>query len=349
MVDANTSPVRPYSEGTQTVGARLCNFGSGSSELGGAHKDWITNHFAPKMALNPNGWIDLIGHSSTSGTAVANLAICNKRMDAVEKFIKSKNPNIKVNVKEARGSAEAQSFNISPTNSEGYWRAVMVRWWGVNTPIQVPLYPADTVDWMKRVYKLMPTVEVWRSAAEKVLILAETGVNLPTPSPLQSLAMNLVDRVFKLTSAPGQTTAQTKADLQGMKGVFGQMKLLIQAINKGDMYLHESTDPAHAGDNAYTLPGHWAMKTPSDGIWYTRAKVEPQTDEWVVDCTIHEFAHFCGPLGANAIDHAHVGGKPAYGALALTLNRSDALKNASSYAWLAYLARKPSTQWLTAT
>ena len=44
-----------------------------------------------------------------------------------------------------------------------------------------------------------------------------------------------------------------------------------------------------------------------------------------------------------------VSGKPAYGDLALGLSKADAMVNASSYAWLAYLARKSPTQWLTAT
>jgi hypothetical protein len=135
-----------------------------------------------------------------------------------------------------------------------------------------------------------------------------------------------------------------------IKGVFGQMKLLIQTIIRGDLYLHESVAPGHANHNAYTMEGHWALKNPADGIWYVRARIEPASDEFIVDATIHEFAHFCGPMSAaTKIGHALVGGQPAYGNLALSLGRSDALRNASSYAWLAYLARKPAAVWLTAT
>ena len=349
MIDIKLSPVRQFDVGTQTVGARLCYFGSGSAELVGAHKDWIERHFAPVMKANPNAWIDLIGHSSTSGSAAANLAICNQRMDAVERFVKGAVANIKVNVKEAKGSEEAQAFSIRPNDPDGYWRAVTVRWWGITTPIPVPLYPPDTADWMKRVYRLMPSAEVWRAAAERVLTLAQAGLQSSFPSAEQNHAMDLVDRVFKLTPNPGQTTPQSIADIQQIKGVFQQMRQLIQAIIGGAFYLHESVEPGHANDIAYTYPGHWALKTPSDGIWYVKAKIAPASDEFVIDASIHEFAHFCGPQGANHIGHAQIGGQPAYGALALQLPRADAMKNASSYAWLAYLARKPSAVWLTAT
>jgi hypothetical protein len=347
MADTKLSPVQPFTEGAQTVGAWLGYFGSSSAELGGAHKNWIANYFGPAMNQNPNAWIDLIGHSSVGGSDAANVAVSNKRMDSVEKFIRSVVPNIKVNLKTPKGSQEAKTFHN--TDMDGYWRAVMVRWYGTTTPIQVPLYPAEVADWMKRVYKLIPTAELWRAAAERVLITAEGGLKAAVQSEAQKQAIGLVDRVFKLTTS-GQSKAQSVIDVQQIKGVFDQMRPLIQAINKGDLYLHESVEAGHTNHNAYTMEGHWIYKKPSDGIWYVRANIEPATDEFIVDCTIHEFAHFCGPLSpATKIGHALIGGQPAYGNLALQLGRSDALRNASSYAWLAYLARKPAAVWLTAT
>jgi hypothetical protein len=204
-------------------------------------------------------------------------------------------------------------------------------------------------DWLKRVYRLIPMVETWRLAAEKVLVQAKAGITSGTPTEQQKLAMRLVDRVFKITTHPGQTTEMTKADLDRIKAVFDQIKLLIQAISGGALYLLESKEPGHDKDNAYTVPGHWKNKDPNDGIWYVKANIEGATDEFIVDATMHEFAHFCGPSGAGAVDHAHVGGKPAYGMLALGLSKTDALINASSYAWLAYLARMTPDRWLSAT
>jgi hypothetical protein len=204
-------------------------------------------------------------------------------------------------------------------------------------------------NWMQRVYKLIPFAEMWRANAQYVLTLAETGLKQKTPLPEHNMAMDLLERVFKLKSNPGQTAAQSLTDIQHLKGVFGEMKALIQAITKGDQYLQESTDPAHAGDIAYTFPGHWTKKDPNDGIWYVKAKIEPATDEFVIDASIHEFAHFCGPIGTGSIGHAKVAGLPAYGDLALGLSKVEAMVNASSYAWLAYLARKNPKEWLTAT
>lgn len=338
----------PYQSEGRIVGARLCHFKSGSSELLTGHKDWITNHFVPKMKQNPHSWIDFFGYASPSGNKDKNLALSQKRIDEVEQHIKSLYPDIKVNIKKADGEADAASFKTPKSNNDGYWRAVLVRWWGVNAEVAVPLYAADHPDWMKRVYRLIPTAENWRLAADKVLALALASLKTPPPNDEQKLAMQLVDRIFKISTHPGQTTEQSIKDIERLQGVFREIRLLIQAITKGDQYLQESTDPSHSGDTAYTFPGNWKNKDPKDGVWYVKAKIENATDEFVVDATIHEFAHFCGPAGADAVDHAMVGGQPAYGDLALGLSKTDAFKNASSYAWLAYLARKPSNVWLTA-
>jgi len=204
-------------------------------------------------------------------------------------------------------------------------------------------------NWLKRVYDLMPYAEMWRANAMYVLNLAEKGLSRSTPLPEENMAMDLLERVFKLRSNSGQTTEQSQQDITHIKGVFSEMQQLIVAIKRGDQYLLESTDASHATDTAYTYPGNWANKNPADGIWYVRSKIEGATDEFVIDATIHEFSHFCGPKGPKSIGHAMVSGKPAYGDLALGLSKADAMVNASSYAWLAYLARKSPTQWLTAT
>ena len=63
------SSVLPIQSDGRIVGARLCHFGNGSAGLLSAHKDWITNHFAPKLRQHPYGWIDLLGHASPTGNA----------------------------------------------------------------------------------------------------------------------------------------------------------------------------------------------------------------------------------------------------------------------------------------
>jgi hypothetical protein len=114
---------------------------------------------------------------------------------------------------------------------------------------------------------------------------AKAGLTSGTPNEQQKQAMRLVDRVFKLTTNPGQTTQRTKADIDKVKSVFDEIKLLIRAINGGDLYLLESKEPGHEKDNAYTVPGHWQKKDPKDGIGYVKANIEGATDDFIVDAT----------------------------------------------------------------
>ena len=158
----------------------------------------------------------------------------------------------------------------------------------------------------------------------------------------------MVNRCFKLNET-GRTNAQAAADIASIRHIFDEIRSLFEAIKSGAEYLHDDAgSPEHATDNAYTIPGHWKFKKPSDGIWYVKKNLDGKNDEFIVDATMHECADFVGPMGAGEIGHATVGGAPAYGQLALTLSRANACVNASSYAWLAYLARKPQSEWLTA-
>ena len=68
---------------------------------------------------------------------------------------------------------------------------------------------------------------------------------------------------------------------------------------------------------------------------------------FMTDAMVHEMAHLVGPFtGPDRIVH---GGRkdPAYGLDALKLTHRETLISASNYAWLAWLARLPKSQWLT--
>lgn len=209
---APMSPVSPIQEGGKAVGARLCLFGNNSSDLLEEHKHWITSYFVPKLRANPHCWMDLIGHSSPSGSAARNQELSKSRMDAVEAFIKGLHSGVKVNVKRANGSSGANMTGIR--NGEGYWRAVTIYWFGITDQVMVPAYVHKMPDWLKRVYKLVPQMDTWRAAAVRVLDTAKGGVGLAAPNEEQRQAMALVDRVFTMTGDPGQTNDQSRADLE---------------------------------------------------------------------------------------------------------------------------------------
>jgi hypothetical protein len=345
---ALSSILLPFTENGRVVGARLCNFTTASSEPLAGHKDWITKFFAPAMKKHPNAWIDFIGYASRVGNAASNLRLSEQRVAATEAFIKTQYPTIKVNLRLSKGEEESASFGDANSSNDGYWRAVLIRWYGIPLDIPNPVYPPDPFasPLMYRVYGLVPTAESWRAAADRVLVSALRGLTVSPPNAEDLQALALVNRCFKLNE-PGRTPAQVASDIEGIRRIFDEIRSLFSAIRKGDEYLHDSPG-GHDTDNAYTFAGHWKFRKPADGIWYVKTNLEGKPNDFIVDATMHECAHFVGPIGAQEIGHAKVGGSPAYGKLAFQISRADCLKNASSYAWLAYLARMPSSVWLTA-
>lgn len=145
MGDPAVSPLQPFTESGRLVGARLCFFKTGSAELLSGHKDWITSHFIPKMRQHPNAWVDFIGYASRLGSADANQSLSQRRIAAVEKFIKDNYPEIRVNMRIPDGAADAESFKVDAANDEGYWRAVLLRWYGVPLKIETPVYPPEEI------------------------------------------------------------------------------------------------------------------------------------------------------------------------------------------------------------
>jgi hypothetical protein len=345
---ALTSTVLPYKDRIRLAGARLCDFLNGVSEPLPSHKDWITRYFVPAMKMYPNAWIDFIGFSPRSAKAVTNVQLSARRIAATEACIKQQYPGIKVNLRLSEDDTEAKDFHTPEANNSGFWRAVLIRWYGIPSDIPTPVYTPDRFasPLMYRVYGVIPTAEVWRAAAVRVLEATTRALSTKTPTDDDLVALALVDRCFKVKEA-GRTDAQAAADVASIRRVFDEIGKLFAAITSGKEYLHED-ETGNAKAFAYTHCGHWVYKKPADGIWYVRKNLVGKSDEFIVDATMHESAHFVGPEGRGEIGHAEVGGETAYGQLALKLKRADALVNASSYAWLAYLARKPQSEWITA-
>ncbi|MDR3493045.1 MAG: hypothetical protein P4L82_00440 [Ancalomicrobiaceae bacterium] len=155
---APNAPLYPFTESGRLVGARLTQFATGSAELLPAHKDWIDKYFIPKMRANPNAWIDLIGSASRTGNAAKNLDLSGRRIDAVANYITTKYPGMRINLKIKQGDTDAASFKIEAANNDGFWRAVLIRWYGVQlAPSEVPDYPPEPEEKLHfRTYKAPP-------------------------------------------------------------------------------------------------------------------------------------------------------------------------------------------------
>ena len=131
-------------------------------------------------------------------------------------------------------------------------------------------------------------------------------------------------------------------DLRRIKTVFRGMAKFYADVKANGGYIC-CGPPIRAGDNAYAQTGGY-QKGDKTGITFVYAKCRTWNETDLTDLTTHESVHFAGNIG-----HGQIGGRTAYGKAAFRLSNAQALKNASNYTWLAYLARMPNSRWLTAT
>lgn len=130
-----------FTEAGRVVGARLFDFATGSATLLPGHRDWIRDYFVPKLKQCPNAWVDFIGFASRRGDANLNLRLSQQRIQHVETYIKSLHPGIKINLRIPRGENAAEEDNTADGDNWGYYRAVLIRWYGVPLPIPAPDRP----------------------------------------------------------------------------------------------------------------------------------------------------------------------------------------------------------------
>ena len=144
------SPIQPYLEHDWPVGVRLCEFATASAVLREAHKHFLSTYFIPMMKENPHAWVDLIGSASRKGKSDANKALSNRRIAAVEEYLTRGYPKIKINVRIAEGAENAESFRMEASNDEGFFRAVLIRFYGVPRKIETPVYPDEEAPKLKK-------------------------------------------------------------------------------------------------------------------------------------------------------------------------------------------------------
>lgn len=205
---------------------------------------------------------------------------------------------------------------------------------------------------IQKIQTLIPIAQTWRTAAEKVVVSAERALSSQNPNADDRLALSLVSRIFKtsnrsLSNVENYNIAGgsiTFPEITKIKKTFQDIRDFLNAVQSNNVGLYEAPTPLPPNLSdalAYANIGSWTRKdTDNDGIYFVKNRVENKANDFIVDIIIHESSHAVG------IDHAVIDGKAAYGNLAFKLKTADALNNASSYAWLAYQARKPKQFWL---
>ncbi|HLK68141.1 MAG TPA: hypothetical protein VKU19_32130 [Bryobacteraceae bacterium] len=131
----------------RAAGARLCYFPTDSSTLILQHKDWINRFFLPKIRQYPNAWIDVIGSASTRGNAVHNMQLGQRRAEEVRNYIRMQYPGLNINRVYSEGATEpANTFRYDGSNNDGFWRAVLIRWYGLPDLPPTPYIPPPPDD-----------------------------------------------------------------------------------------------------------------------------------------------------------------------------------------------------------
>ena len=194
---------------------------------------------------------------------------------------------------------------------------------------------------IKRVRRLIATADRWRGSAEKVLYWARCSLKDPGASEFNDRAYNFVDRCFMIHEHKNNHS-KIENDLRRIKTVFRGMAKFYADVKAHGGYIC-CGPPIGPGDNAYAQIGGY-HKGDKTGITFVYAKCRTWNNTELTDLTTHESVHFAGNIG-----HAQIGGRTAYSNAAFRLSNAKALKNASSYTWLTYLAQMPHSRWLTAT
>jgi hypothetical protein len=181
--------IYPFTEAGRVVGARLAEFGVGSAALREAHKVWIKQYLAPNLQKYPGAWIDFHGFASNTGNAASNYNLSVRRIASVEKYIKDFHSTVRVNIRNPRGVDGAIEDNAPPNKEDGYYRAVLVRWFGV--PLNIPA-PQQLPEPSPRFKRFMAPAGCW-------CIVAADSVGVPIKAGASAGKVT-----FKLLNDQGQ-------------------------------------------------------------------------------------------------------------------------------------------------
>jgi hypothetical protein len=222
-------------------------------------------------------------------------------------------------------------------------------------------------DLMRRVFACLPTAFSWIFQAELVLFNARRKLQSDledevyggpktngqsAEATLRAQSLGLVNRCFHISHLPTSTALER---IDHLVGIYNEMVTLLNtsvAISSSAPNYFQLAPPgdcekiAKPGEvvGAYCYPGDWLYKDPSAHFIRVCSSSANKRDDDLCDALIHEMAHFVGPVGADAITDQ---GGHAYAEAALRLNHDRAMRSASCYAWLPWLARQGTSAWLT--
>jgi hypothetical protein len=198
------------------------------------------------------------------------------------------------------------------------------------------------VTFQSRVYGLISTANKWRSDASGVLFWASRAVSNPGQSQYDDHALKLVDRCFKISSHP--YISAKLMNIQKISSTFSLVGEFFEEVIKSKKYLTIPDGPKTSGGNIVggeAVVGGWSTRE-SKGLTIYKNPCSNWKDDDVVDVIMHESVHYAG-----GIDHFITRNRgPAYGRIVFELKSSQAMINASSYSYLAWLARKHQSKWL---
>jgi hypothetical protein len=117
--------------------ARLCNFPTGKSDCLPSHEKWVRAELKPLLDANPNAWVDLIGLASKLGFASGDSAEKNRklseaRIESVKRLIQRCALGARINVTLPEGDTQSAG---GARNDDGYWRAVLIKVYGITQPV----------------------------------------------------------------------------------------------------------------------------------------------------------------------------------------------------------------------
>jgi peptidoglycan hydrolase-like protein with peptidoglycan-binding domain len=208
------------------------------------------------------------------------------------------------------------------------------------TPVPVPLPIISPFE--KNLSDAIDLAIKKADSAQKVLYWATCSLAAPGVSAFNDKALKLVDRCFKINEHSFDFLKLN--DIAQVKRVFTAVANFLPEMDHGKKWT--TISPVHptdtsVGADAWLNGRSLNVKT---GITYYLNNAAAMSIDDLAELTVHESVHFAG-----GIDHWYDDPKNRKGAAylgkALLLKNSQALQNASSYAYLSYFSYMPSSKW----